>query len=161
MKKIFVIFLAIFLISCTTLDGIKPTKLSKPQKETAFILDKDVIGEMIVTNGFGVKTKTIKGLYKGKYMSVFADKEGTYYQGPKDCVYFSKDQNIDGGIWMPKKGSIEEPRLWIYIQPVKGTYPQYGGPLAVTLANIPVGNVRKEWYLTVESSLLNEIHIQD
>ena len=118
---------------------------------------------MVSTNAFGSKTTYRVGLRKGKYVSVFADKDGTYYEGPKDCLYnqFARSKYLDGGIWLPNKGSREEPRFWVYLKPISPDLAAKSGILVAALANMSAGNVKKEWSTKIEPFLLNQISIQD
>jgi len=144
------------------MDGVAPTELTKPAKLTSFTLNSDAIGEMTSTNAFGSKTPYSTGLRKGKYISVFVDKEGTYYQGEKDCLYNSVAyyKYLDGGIWMPNRDSKDGPRFWFYLKRLQpGEF--NAGVLGAALANMNAGNVKKEWSTKIEPFLLNQISIQN
>lgn len=162
MKKLIIVLLAYLLASCANLDGNPPSTFSKPQKTTSFTLAADAIGDMTSTNSFGIPTVYKTGLRAGKYVSVFSDADGTYYQGNKDCLYnsiaFYKD--LDGGIWIPNKGSGQEPRFWFYLKRMKpGEF--NSGIIGAALANIHAGNVRKELSTRIEPFLLERISVQD
>lgn len=154
--------LCALLASCAGMDGAATTELSKPIRLTSFTLKGDAIGEMTSTNAFGSKTTYSTGLRRGKYISVFVDNEGTYYQGEKDCLYNSIAyyKYLDGGIWIPNKDSKQEPRFWFYLKRLEpGEFS--AGVLGAALANMNAGNVKKEWSTKIEPFLLNQISIQD
>lgn len=163
MKSIVNLAFCALLAACATTDGTAPVELAKPAKLTSFTLKNDGIGEMVSTNAFGSKTTYSVGLRQGKYISVFVDKDGTYYEGPKGCLYNSLAQSkyLDGGIWLPNNGSKEEPRFWAYLKPLSPDLEQKAGILVAALANMSAGNVKKEWSTKIEPFLLNQISIQD
>jgi hypothetical protein len=163
MKAIVTLVLCGVLGGCASTDGVAPTELTKPARLTSFTLAGDAIGDMVSTNAFGSKTTYSVGLRQGKYLSVFADKDGTYYEGAKDCVYNSlaPAKYLDGGIWLPNKGSKEEPRFWFYLKPLQPDLEAKAGILVAALANMSAGNVKKEWSTKIEPFLLNQISIQD
>ena len=162
MKHFIALVLCPLLASCAGMDGVATTELSKSIRLTSFTLKGDVIGEMTSTNAFGSKTTYSTGLRRGKYISVFVDSEGTYYQGEKDCLYNSiaYHKHLDGGIWIPNKDSKQEPRFWFYLKRLEpGEF--NAGVLGAALANMNAGNVKKEWSTKIEPFLLNQISIQD
>ena len=162
MKHLINLALCVFLAACATTDGTAPAQLAKPAKLTSFTLNGDGIGPMVSTNAFGSKTTYTVGLRQGKYISVFADKDGTYYAGPKDCLYNSLSyyKYLDGGIWLPNQGSKEEPRFWAYVKHLNAE-DFNSGVLVAAMANMSEGNVKKEWSTRIEPFLLNQISIQD
>jgi hypothetical protein len=163
MKGIINLALCALLAGCATTEGVAPIELTKPAKLTSFTLKSDGIGEMVSTNAFGSKTTYSVGLRQGKYVSVFVDKDGTYYEGPKDCLYNSLaySKYLDGGIWLPNKGSKDEPRFWSYLKPLEPDLESKAGILVAALANMSAGNVKKEWSTKIEPFLLNQISIED
>lgn len=162
MKRFITLVLCAFQAGCAAMDGVAPTELTRTTKLTSFTLKSDVIGEMTSTNAFGTKTTYATGLRKGKYISVFVDKEGTYYQGEKDCLYNSVAyyKYLDGGVWIPNKDSKEEPRFWFYLKRLQ-LFEFNAGVLDVALANMNAGNVKKELSTKIEAFLLNQISVQD
>ena len=162
MKHLIIPALCVLLASCASMDGVATAELSKPIKLTSFTLKGDAIGEMTSTNVFGSKTTYATGLRQGKYISVFVDNEGTYYQGEKDCLYNSLGyyKYLDGGIWIPHKDSKQEPRFWVYLKRLEPGELN-AGVLVAALANMNAGNVKKEWSTRIEPFLLNQISIQD
>lgn len=163
MKGIVKLALCALLAGCASTDGVAPGELTKPAKLTSFTLKSEGIGDMVSTNAFGSKTTYTVGLRQGKYVSVFADKDGTYYEGPKDCLYNSlaPTKYMDGGIWLPNQGSKEEPRFWVYLKPLQPELEAKAGILVAALANMSAGNVKKEWSTRIEPFLLNQISIED
>lgn len=114
---------------------------------------------MISTSGLGSKTHYSTGLHKGKYVSVFVDNEGTYYQGEKDCWYSSAGlyKNLDGGIWIPNSNSKQEPRFWFYLKRSEALTSK--GGIVAALDKMDAGNVKKESSTKIEPFLLNQITI--
>jgi hypothetical protein len=163
MKHFIALLFCALVAGCAGMDGAATSELAKPARLTSFTLKDDAIGEMVSTNAFGSKTTYTIGLRRGKYISVFADAEGTYYEGGKDCVYNSIAyyKYLDGGIWMPNKSSKQEPRFWFYLKRLEPGQFNNSGVLLTALANIHAGNVKKEMSTKVEPFLLNQISIQD
>ena len=162
MKTIIFAILVSLLASCANLDGASPSTFSIPKKSTSFTLTVDAIADMTSTNAFGSATIYKTGLRAGKYIAVFSDADGTYYQGSKDCLYNSIAfyKNLDGGIWLPNKGSGQEPRFWFYLKRMApGEF--NSGVLGAALANIHAGNVRKELSTRIEPFLLDRISVQE
>lgn len=160
------LLLLIFLLSltgCAGMDGVAPDELSKPERISSFTLVSDVTGEMTSANALGMITKYVGGLAKGAYISVASDERGTYYQGPKGCVFNSASpfKNLDGGIWIPKFKSSDEPLFWYYLRRIEFSEYIQPGPLIPLLAEIHVGNVKKDQSTKIEPFLLDQIHIEE
>lgn len=159
------LLLLIFLLSltgCAGMDGVAPDELSKPEQISSFTLVSDVTGEMTSSNALGMKSKYIGGLAKGIYISIASDERGTYYQGPKGCVFNSVSpfKNLDGGIWIPKFKSSDEPLFWYYLRGIEFSE-DIRGLLIPLLAEIHVGNVKKDQSTKIEPFLLDQIHIKE
>ncbi len=164
MFRILVISLSFLsLTGCAGIDGVAPSELSKPVPTTSFILSSNVVGEMTSTNGFGTKSKYSAGLVQGTYFSIASDERGTYYQGPKGCVFNSASafKNLDGGIWIPRAQSSDKPRFWYYLR--RFDFPDHIQPriLDVLLTEIHIGNIKKDQSTKIEPFLLDQIHIHE
>jgi hypothetical protein len=152
----------LYLAGCAGMDGVAPSELSKPERITSFNLTSDAIGELTSANAFGSRTKYSGGLIKGSYVSVVSDEYGTYYQGPKGCVSNSASpfKNLDGGIWIPKTNSSDEPRFWYYLRRIELPDNFRRGIVEVLLNEIHIGNVKRDLSTKIEPFLLDQIHIQ-
>jgi len=129
-------------------DGVRPSSLGSVEAPTYFTLAEDLTLSTSVTGPFGRKTKLAPVLLKGEYVSVFTDKDGTYYRGPKDCLPNPNPNALypalDGGLWLPRDPSKQTPRLWFYMKPMPPLLGSTVGLVVRALDRLTAGNVKKD-----------------
>jgi len=156
-KSLFYVFIFIALAGCATTSGIHHDSLSKPANVTEFTLENDVSEKMTITNAFGSTSKRLSGLTKGRYVSKFEDENGVFYEGPKNCVIQMK---ISGGIYLPKKNSVEKPAFWFYNRGMPESERTKAGVIVSIGDKWEEGRIRKDWWTTVSSGVLGAIKIK-
>lgn len=164
MKTLFVLALSTFLMTFCNLsgaEGTSPKHFSAPDSLTFFALDDDLTLKTNVKSIFGRVTELHPVLSKGKYVSVFTDSDGTYYQGPKGCLPNpNKDamfKALDGGLWLPNKDSKLKPRLWFYLKAMPDSLGTKSGLLIRYLDGLSAENVKKDTGEIVDFSFMANI----
>jgi hypothetical protein len=136
--------LAVFACMCPTsarADDIPSRKLAKPGELSYFVLPDTVTVHTTVG-----KVHLYPVLAKGRYVSVYEDADGTFYQGPKDCLPNPNPKAVfpalDGGLWIPRDSSRHETRFWVLTRHDKKTAEM--GVLIAAIDRATTGKVRKD-----------------
>ena len=107
------VLVAIVIAGCRGAAPLK-SELVPTSSSTGFTLDTDI--EYSATRGVGVRWT--EGLKAGQYVAFAEDDKGILYKGPDRCVMRKMNGGDlgpnEGGIWLPKVGRSEKPRLWYY-----------------------------------------------
>lgn len=166
MRSIFALALSALLLlpgNPSRAEGTSPTHFSPPGAPAYFVLDDDLVLTTQVKNIFGRVAQLHPVLSRGKYVSVFADADGTYYQGPKGCLPNpNKDalfKALDGGLWLPGKDSKLKPRLWFYMQAMPDSMGRKAGLIIRYLDGLSAGNVRKDPGEIVDFSFMTNVKL--
>jgi len=152
MKSFVVVVL--LLTGCAATSGVNVDSLSSPKKDSHFVLLKDIFYVAVPANV--IHPDVINGLSNGTYTAKYEDSDGIFYEGPKGCLLPFKH---NGGIWLPKRGSKEQPVLWAYIINSSQKVQEENGVVAGGIASWEAGRVRKMWGGEVGEKLLTEINI--
>jgi hypothetical protein len=122
-------------------NDIPPAKLAKPKALSYFVLQETTTVHTTVR-----KVHLYPILAKGRYVSAFEDADGTFYQGPKDCLPNPNPKAVlpalDGGLWIPRDPTRHEPRFWVITRPDKKT--EEMGVLIAAIDRATTGKVRKD-----------------
>jgi len=166
MNKVFafvVLVVSLIFGASVSAEGISPKKLSVPSLISYFAVKEDLVVKTTVKNVFGRKTTLSPILSKGNYISVFSDSEGTFYQGPKDCLPNPNKgamfKAADGGLWIPNSTSKQTPKLWFYLQPMPDSLGRDAGLLIRALDGMSTGNIKKDIAEIEDLSMIKKLMI--
>ncbi len=150
-KNILLVICLTLLSACTTVQDLKKIDSSR-----YFVLEKDHL--RVERRGIG-NYLIIEGLLAGKYKEFAEDKDGTYFVGEghpvvilwnKPAEEYQKTKvvkpgkylygSLEGGLWLPKKGSIEKAKLFFTIRQ-KDDGSSSGGLVAYGISGMVEGSL--------------------
>lgn len=150
MKTLIVAF-SIFVAGC----GASLHTLIKPQHEQYFVLSQDHV--RVQSRGL-LNIKWVEGLRTCRYTAIGEDEKGTYFLGDGACLILSREGADEylrtgvvpspaknqtgttagvGGLWIPKAGTSEEPRLFYELRAPSDRGASLGGPVDIAIEFIP------------------------
>ena len=155
-RKLTHLLIFVTLTGCASTSGVHPDSLIKPVNVAEFTLNEDIVETMLVTNALGSTSERLSGLAKGRYVAKYEDENGVFYEGPKNCVIQMK---ISGGIYLPKNNSTEKAAFWFYNRGMPESERAKAGLIVGLGDSWEEGRIRKDWWTTVSSRLLDSIKI--
>lgn len=164
--KWILILIVSLLGACTTV-----AELKKPSKEQYFVLHEDFT-RTTVKSTFGT-FKLVEGLRAGTYTSIAEDERGTYFSCQGGCVIVLAREQAEGylqtrttqeswmrpgGLWIPKRGTSEGPKLFYEIR--NTTDGAFAGIVGMSIVQMTEG-VLDFVPFELDKTLLDKIRILD
>jgi hypothetical protein len=131
---ILLLILPVALLGCA---GTSPGKFIPTTERAHYVLSDDTEYVALKANAF--HPEVINGLKSGVYKPLFEDAQAIYYLGPERCVLPFQD---NGGFLIPRAGSDQAPRIWVYIRDDSEWLRKEAGLLIAELSGLEAGRIR-------------------